>query len=93
MYVCHCEAVTDRDVRAAIVEGATTPVDVAARTGTSLNCGICLDTVNELLVEGGHASHADLCVEDVVAGVDALLARAREALECAGRLPRRAAAA
>lgn len=53
MIVCHCEVVSDGDVRAAIAAGATNESSVAAACGTSLHCGGCLPAVRELLLERG----------------------------------------
>lgn len=56
MYVCSCEAVTDRTIKAAIASGARTIEDIAARCGAGARCGGCWPVLAELL-EG--ASPAD----------------------------------
>ena len=51
MLVCHCFAVNDRRVRAAIEAGARDESDVAAACGAGLDCGGCLPAVARLLDE------------------------------------------
>lgn len=41
MYVCVCNAVTDRDIRRAVEEGVETFEQLQARTGCSGCCGCC----------------------------------------------------
>jgi len=49
--VCHCRAVSDRTIRAAVREGASTLDEVSAETGASTCCGGCEPTVNRILAE------------------------------------------
>ena len=49
MIVCHCRAVTDREIRHAVVEGAQTAADVAEACGAGRDCGCCRDGIEELL--------------------------------------------
>jgi bacterioferritin-associated ferredoxin len=51
--VCHCFAVNERAVRAAVVEGARTVDDVVARCGAGGRCGGCRPLVADLLDEVG----------------------------------------
>ena len=51
MWVCHCRAVTDRDVKEAIDNGASDEVDVAMACGAGTGCGSCIDTVRSLCAE------------------------------------------
>jgi bacterioferritin-associated ferredoxin len=56
MVVCHCRGVSDRQVRAAIDDGARTLAEVGARCGAAQECGGCRFTVKDLLArapEGG----------------------------------------
>jgi len=54
MYVCHCEAVSDRAVNAAISSGARCIEDVTERCRAGGGCGSCHDILQQLL---------DLCAE------------------------------
>jgi bacterioferritin-associated ferredoxin len=49
MYVCHCEAVTDRAVDAAIASGARTVDELTDRCGAGGGCGGCHRLLDELL--------------------------------------------
>jgi bacterioferritin-associated ferredoxin len=49
MVVCHCNAVTDSEVRAAVEEGACTLTDVALRCGAATECGGCRFAVSDLI--------------------------------------------
>lgn len=49
MYVCHCEAVTDRTVDAAIASGADTVDDVTSRCRAGGGCGGCHSTLQALI--------------------------------------------
>jgi bacterioferritin-associated ferredoxin len=49
MYVCICNAVTDKMIRAAAAEGAATLADLERMTGCSGCCGSCADLAEEVL--------------------------------------------
>ena len=49
MFVCSCQAVTDRTIKAAIASGARTIDDIAARCGAGARCGGCWPALAELL--------------------------------------------
>jgi NAD(P)H-nitrite reductase large subunit len=51
MIVCHCRAVSDRAVRAAIQDGAADVASVMAETRAGTCCGGCLPTVQEIVAE------------------------------------------
>lgn len=51
MYICHCRAVTDRTIRAAIQSGAGSVAEVAHRCGAGSRCGGCWPALQELLAE------------------------------------------
>lgn len=58
MYVCLCQAVTDRDVRAAAKEGATTLSDLRRLLGVSIECGRCASFARECLKSANQADVA-----------------------------------
>ncbi len=49
MYLCLCNAVTDRDLAEAIAEGCTTLADLNRATGCGGQCGRCLPAIGEFL--------------------------------------------
>ncbi|HKJ55298.1 MAG TPA: (2Fe-2S)-binding protein [Nitriliruptoraceae bacterium] len=53
MIVCHCNVVSDRDIHAAIDDGANEPCALASACGVMANCGGCLPTVRRLLTDRG----------------------------------------
>jgi bacterioferritin-associated ferredoxin len=53
MYVCHCRAVSDRAVQAAVDAGARSIEDLQERCGAGAECGGCHPALAELL--GGDA--------------------------------------
>ena len=51
MLICHCRAVNDQTIRAAMVSGAREPDELAQRCGAGARCGGCLPALRELLDE------------------------------------------
>ena len=51
MYICLCNAITDRQIVEAAEEGARSPEDLAMRLGVGLGCGRCSSCAKTLLVE------------------------------------------
>ena len=57
MYVCVCNAVTDRDIHEAAASGVETLAELSRRTGCADCCGTCADLAGEILAEA-RAKHA-----------------------------------
>ena len=51
MYICLCNAITDRQIVRAAEQGARTPKDLAHNLGVGLGCGRCVSCAKDLLVE------------------------------------------
>jgi bacterioferritin-associated ferredoxin len=49
MIVCQCRVVTDRDVDAAMADGARTVGAVCRSTGAAQDCGTCIFSVKALV--------------------------------------------
>jgi bacterioferritin-associated ferredoxin len=47
--VCHCRAVSDRAIRASLLEGACTLEEVGERTGAGTCCGGCHTAIAEIV--------------------------------------------
>lgn len=60
MYVCICNAVTDRSIREAAREGARTFAELQRRTGCGDCCGSCEDLAREILDAAVPAKPLDL---------------------------------
>lgn len=57
MLICLCKAVSDRQVRQAVKEGACSVRDIAraCEAGTGKGCGACLSTIRTLVRENEDA--------------------------------------
>lgn len=53
MYVCVCNAITDREVHAAMAGGAAGADEVFRHFGTEMRCGRCVATMRSLMGEQG----------------------------------------
>jgi bacterioferritin-associated ferredoxin len=60
VYICICHAVTDRDVRACIEEGACTMRELRAALRVGTQCGKCGCYVREILKEQSGAESTGL---------------------------------
>ena len=49
MFICHCRAITDHEIRDEIARGARTIDDLAERCGAGSRCGGCWPGLYELL--------------------------------------------
>jgi bacterioferritin-associated ferredoxin len=49
MYVCLCNAITDREIRGAIALGARSVSDLKSTLGVATCCGRCEDCATQLL--------------------------------------------
>jgi bacterioferritin-associated ferredoxin len=53
MIVCHCGVVSDRDISAAVEDGARSLTEVCKKTGAGQNCGGCIFSVKRILCQHG----------------------------------------
>lgn len=53
MYVCLCKVASDKDVKAAIADGARTVDDVGEACGAGTGCGACRPMIHEMLEAEG----------------------------------------
>lgn len=51
MYICICNAITDRDIVKAAEQGARSTEDLAHELGVGLGCGRCTSCAKSILVE------------------------------------------
>ena len=51
MLVCHCRGISDRQIRRAIRDGATSVREVARETGAGMRCGGCRSNVKSVVAE------------------------------------------
>lgn len=67
MYICICHAVTDRDIRACIEDGATSMRDLRNCLGVGTQCGKCASHVRDLLKEQESSSSVALASSSLAA--------------------------
>ncbi len=51
MYICVCAAVTDRQIRAKVAEGADSLDDLRIDLGVAMNCGSCSAAAENVICE------------------------------------------
>ena len=51
MYICLCNAITDRDIVRAAEQGACSSEDLAQHLGVGLGCGRCTSCAKSILSE------------------------------------------
>lgn len=51
VYVCNCNGIRERQVRQAILDGATRPRDVFARHGCQAQCARCVCEMRQMIEE------------------------------------------
>lgn len=56
MFICVCNAITERQVKTAVAEGAQTLSDLQGQLGVASCCGCCADTAIEYLPGGRYAA-------------------------------------
>ncbi len=57
MIVCVCKSVSDKKIRALIADGAATFDELQFELGVSTCCGKCEESVRDVMLESGCASH------------------------------------
>jgi bacterioferritin-associated ferredoxin len=60
MYVCLCNAVTERAIREAAQTGVRTLAELSRRTGCGDCCGSCVDLASEILDQTHRSRTFDL---------------------------------
>ena len=81
MYVCNCNGIREREVRAAIAAGARRPVDVFKSRACTPKCAKCVCDMRGMIAEAKEALRtAERTVREATTGRDRA-ARAVESLE------------
>lgn len=60
MIVCLCAGVPTSTIESLIERGAACPEDVTAACGAGGGCGACLDSLSDMLLQGGRHAALDL---------------------------------
>ncbi|WP_394063241.1 (2Fe-2S)-binding protein [Alcaligenes sp. WGS1538] len=56
MYICICNAITERQVQEAVQGGAASLADLQGQLGVASCCGCCADTAQDYLPGGRYAN-------------------------------------
>lgn len=56
MYICICNAITEKQVVESVAQGSRTLADLQADLGVATNCGCCAETAQEYLPGGRYAA-------------------------------------
>ena len=59
MYVCICNAVTDKQIRRAAARGVDNLYELRAHLGVASTCGSCADQAESILSEANEAGYAE----------------------------------
>lgn len=57
MFICICNAITEKQVKAAVAAGAHTLSQLQAELGVASCCGCCAGTATDYLPGGRYAAH------------------------------------
>ena len=58
MYVCICNAVTDKQIRRAAASGVDNLYELREHLGVASTCGTCADQAQSILSEANQSSYA-----------------------------------
>ena len=59
MYVCICQAITDKQIRKAAAAGVDNLYELRAYLGVASGCGSCADQAQSILDEANQSSFAE----------------------------------
>ena len=65
MYICICQAVTDRQIRSAVAAGAASLSDVAMQLGVGTGCGCCREAAEQLIHSSACGGDCSRCEREV----------------------------
>jgi bacterioferritin-associated ferredoxin len=62
MYICICNAITDRQIRAAVAAGAASLGEVSMQLGVGAGCGCCRDAAQRVVHDAACGGDCSTCV-------------------------------
>ena len=62
MYICLCNAITDRQIKETVAAGATSLPDLQSQLGVATCCGCCAELASSFL--SGHHDNQTNCTQD-----------------------------
>lgn len=76
MFICVCNAITERQVQAAVASGASSMSDLQGQLGVAACCGCCAETAAEYLPGGRYAGqitvHQTVAATSIAAANDSV---------------------
>jgi len=89
MFICICNAITERQVQTAVQAGAHTLEALQGELGVATCCGCCAETATEYLPGGRYAGQVSApmaaCVEDAANDATVVVAAAASFTEVVAR--------
>jgi bacterioferritin-associated ferredoxin len=67
MYICICNAITDRQIRAAVSAGAVSLGDLSMQLGVAAGCGRCGEAAQQVIHDTVCGGDCSTCVRREVA--------------------------
>jgi len=61
VYICICNAITDRQIRAAVAAGAASLSDVSMQLGVGSGCGCCRDAAQQVIRDAACGGDCATC--------------------------------
>ncbi len=62
MYICICNAITDRQIRAAVAGGASSFSEVSMQLGVGAGCGCCREAAQQVIRDSSCGGDCSTCV-------------------------------
>ena len=66
MLVCHCRGVSDRQIKRAVKNGASSLREVGRATGAGMRCGGCRESVAKVVAETIHCEFRPSSVSSMI---------------------------
>ncbi len=67
MYICICNAITDRQIRSAVAAGAASLSEVSMQLGVGAGCGCCREAAQQVIRDAACGGDCATCVGHEVA--------------------------
>ncbi len=64
MYICICKQVTDKQIREAVSNGASSFSDVQTKLGVATQCGECKNHARQCVRQGRNQCDANITIEN-----------------------------
>jgi len=62
MYICICNAITDRQIRVAVAAGASSLGEISMQLGVGAGCGCCREAAQQVIRDAACSGDCASCV-------------------------------